>query len=238
MKQGLLHDLLTRGIDENGELRDPERHPERFKDSPLGRIPTEWEVVLGERLFSLHSGTAPAELREDGGGAALYLKVDDFNHPANQYGLNVAELTFGPRPGGSGVFSPGAIVFPKRGAAIFQNRVQILLRPVTVDPNLMVLHPLNVDAQFLQNYLIHFNLSNICDNSGLPQINNKHIYPLLFAVPDISEQRRVIASLDSLAARLRQEKVESMKLRTLKHGLMDDLLTGRVRVPIPEEATA
>ena len=39
MKQGLLHDLLTRGIDDNGELRDPVRHPEQFKDSPLGRIP-------------------------------------------------------------------------------------------------------------------------------------------------------------------------------------------------------
>ena len=44
MKQGLLHDLLTRGIDDNGELRDPDRHPEQFKDSPLGRIPREWEV--------------------------------------------------------------------------------------------------------------------------------------------------------------------------------------------------
>ena len=39
VKQGLLHDLLTRGIDDNGELRDPDRHPEQFKDSPLGRIP-------------------------------------------------------------------------------------------------------------------------------------------------------------------------------------------------------
>ena len=45
MKQGLLHDLLTRGIDDNGELRDPDRHPEQFKDSPLGRIPREWEVA-------------------------------------------------------------------------------------------------------------------------------------------------------------------------------------------------
>ncbi len=50
MKQGLLHDLLTRGIDENGELRDPERHPEQFKDSPLGRIPREWEVAPLENL--------------------------------------------------------------------------------------------------------------------------------------------------------------------------------------------
>ena len=45
VKRGLLHDLLTRGIDDNGELRDPERHPEQFKDSPLGRIPKEWEIT-------------------------------------------------------------------------------------------------------------------------------------------------------------------------------------------------
>ena len=45
VKQGLLHDLLTRGVDENGELRDPERHPEQFKDSELGRIPVNWKVA-------------------------------------------------------------------------------------------------------------------------------------------------------------------------------------------------
>jgi type I restriction enzyme S subunit len=44
MKAGLLHDLLTRGLDEQGNLRDPDAHPEQFKDSPLGRIPRGWEV--------------------------------------------------------------------------------------------------------------------------------------------------------------------------------------------------
>ena len=44
IKAGLLHDLLTRGLDENGELRDAIAHPEQFKDSALGRIPKEWEV--------------------------------------------------------------------------------------------------------------------------------------------------------------------------------------------------
>jgi type I restriction enzyme S subunit len=61
MKQGLLHDLLTRGIDEHGELRDPERHPEQFKDSPLGRIPRGWEVVpLGARLAGIDAGWSPS----------------------------------------------------------------------------------------------------------------------------------------------------------------------------------
>jgi type I restriction enzyme S subunit len=34
MKAGLLHDLLTRGLDEDGELRDAIAHPEQFKESP------------------------------------------------------------------------------------------------------------------------------------------------------------------------------------------------------------
>lgn len=37
MRQGLLNDLLTKGLDENGKLRDPKAHPEHFKDSSLGK---------------------------------------------------------------------------------------------------------------------------------------------------------------------------------------------------------
>lgn len=35
VRAGLLHDLLTRGSDKYGQLRDPAAHPEQFKDSPL-----------------------------------------------------------------------------------------------------------------------------------------------------------------------------------------------------------
>lgn len=45
VKQGLLHDLLTRGIDANGELRPPQSEaPHLYKPSPLGLIPKEWEI--------------------------------------------------------------------------------------------------------------------------------------------------------------------------------------------------
>ena len=65
IKQGLMQDLLTRGIDENGQIRSEETH--RFKDSPLGRIPEEWKVVeLGE-VFKLKSGmTRPCDTSESG----------------------------------------------------------------------------------------------------------------------------------------------------------------------------
>lgn len=44
VRAGLLHDLLTRGLDENGRLRDPIAHPEQFRDTESGRIPLEWHL--------------------------------------------------------------------------------------------------------------------------------------------------------------------------------------------------
>lgn len=43
VKRGLLHDLLTRGIDVNGVLRPPHTEVTHlYKESPLGWIPLEW----------------------------------------------------------------------------------------------------------------------------------------------------------------------------------------------------
>jgi len=46
MKQGLLHDLLTRGIDANGDLRPSQSEaPHLYKQTPLGWLPKEWEAL-------------------------------------------------------------------------------------------------------------------------------------------------------------------------------------------------
>lgn len=42
IKTGLMQDLLTKGIDAHGNIRSEAAH--EFKDSPLGRIPKEWEA--------------------------------------------------------------------------------------------------------------------------------------------------------------------------------------------------
>jgi type I restriction enzyme S subunit len=48
--------------------------------------------------------------------------------------------------------------------------------------------------------------------------------------PSIHEQRRIAAVLDAHDARIRAEEAVLAKRRQVKRGLMDDLLTGRVRV--------
>ena len=57
IKTGLMQDLLTRGIDEHGNIRSEETH--EFKDSPLGRIPVEWEITkLSSFVARLDAGVS------------------------------------------------------------------------------------------------------------------------------------------------------------------------------------
>jgi type I restriction enzyme S subunit len=66
IKTGLMQDLLTRGIDEHGNLRSEATH--EFKDSPLGRIPVEWDVKRLGEVVDLQVGYAfkSAWFTEDG----------------------------------------------------------------------------------------------------------------------------------------------------------------------------
>ena len=58
IKTGLTQDLLTRGIDEHGNIRSEKTH--EFKDSPLGRIPVEWACDhLALHLTTIEQGWSP-----------------------------------------------------------------------------------------------------------------------------------------------------------------------------------
>ena len=59
IKQGLMHDLLTRGVDASGRLRPPrEEAPGLYRESAVGWVPMEWEVVpFGHWLVGSHMGS-------------------------------------------------------------------------------------------------------------------------------------------------------------------------------------
>ena len=57
VKQGLLHDLLTRGIAANGELRPPQAEaPHLYQQSPLGWIPKDWDFSTVGEQFEIQLG--------------------------------------------------------------------------------------------------------------------------------------------------------------------------------------
>lgn len=63
-----------------------------------------------------------------------------------------------------------------------------------------------------------------------PQIGLAQVRNIVIPVPEINLQRSISAALDAAHAEIDLHEVQALKLRLLKSGLMDDLLTGRVRV--------
>ena len=70
------------------------------------------------------------------------------------------------------------------------------------------------------------------------KISAEKVRRLAMSVPSPQEQGRILNALARASERIDSERRHLDKLRTLKHGIMDDLPTGRVRVTVPGEATA
>ena len=69
------------------------------------------------------------------------------------------------------------------------------------------------------------------------KISGKIVSNLVVAIPSKTEQNQILALLAAGDAQLNSELEKLAVLRELKAGLMDDLLTGRVRVtPLLAEA--
>lgn len=73
IKAGLMHDLFTRGVLPNGQLRPPRSEaPELYQETEIGWIPRGWRVEQAGTLCSLITkGTTPAahEMWQEGEGS-------------------------------------------------------------------------------------------------------------------------------------------------------------------------
>lgn len=237
VKQGLLHDLLTRGIDDNGELRDPERHPDLFKYSALGRIPREWgAATLGEYCRARQGLQIPISHRFDtpAAGRSLYITIKLLNAG---FDPSIAEYVANPSPRVSCVEddvlvsrtgATGTIVTNVAGA--FHNN----FFAVDFDRTRMCRDYI---VAYLRSPTMHERMLAAAGTTTIPDLNHGDFYSLPLALPPIEEQRRIAQVSEVLSRRLDDECAQLRKLRLLKQGLMEDLLIGRVRVtPLLEGA--
>ncbi len=244
MKQGLLHDLLTCGINEHGELRDPQRHPDQFKDSELGRIPKEWEVRSLEEWVHPQSqityGIVQAGPHLPGG--VPYIRTGDMKWKrlsrkgllctsrriANSYlrsEVRTGDLVYAIRATVGKVLP----VPPELdGANLTQGTARIAPGPEV--NGAFLLWALRSQSAIRQ-------VEAVQKGTTFSEITLAQLRLLLVPCPsELGEQQEIAARLNALENSINEEDRELAKLRTLKQGLMDDLLTGRVRVNVEETA--
>jgi type I restriction enzyme, S subunit len=243
LKQGLLNDLLTRGIDDSGELRDPERHPEQFNDSPLGAVPAKWRVAT------------LADVVRDTGGLIQTGPFGSQLH-AHEYVMDGVPVVM-PKDIDGDHFNEARIsriterratdlvrYRLRRNDAVFARRGDLSrCAPVSANEEgwlcgtgcLLVRIP---HGGLLGEWLAAVYRHDIGQRqvaaravgSTMVNLNTSILSRLTVPIPPAPEQRESVRRLNELKNRMHSELDLLRKLHAVKSGLSDDLLTGRVRV--------
>ena len=200
-----------------------------YKQTELGLIPEDWEVKKLGDLVNIKSGDSPTKFKlSESNGKYPYLKVEDLNN-CNKYqslSRNYSKDKFS-------IVKENSIIFPKRGAAILNNKVRINIIPVQMDSNLMALTVKNEksNVEFLYYKITKEGLFKIADTSTIPQINNKHILPYKIPLPPLPEQKKIANCLSTWDVAIEKQNALINALTDRKKALMQQLLTGKKRLP-------
>ena len=245
IKTGLMQDLLTRGIDEHGNLRSEQTH--EFKDSPLGRIPVEWECASFGDCWgaSPQNGLYKPQSQYSDDGTPI-VRIDGFRNgdlidhqTFRRVGLAPAESrTFALEAGDLLVNRVNSIEWLGKAALVGS-----LTETTVFESNMM---RIRVDQKWLISEFAILLLSSphayhhfrLCAKTAIAQasINQEDARSLLVALPHRVEQQRIVDAVQAAHRADGRLKAATLKLRLLRTGLMQDLLTGNRRVtPLLEQ---
>jgi len=236
IKTGLMQDLLTRGIDEHGNLRSEETH--EFKDSPLGRIPVEWEVdnlanvsdfiTSGSRGWARYYSEEGAIFLRIGNLTRehIHMRFDDVvyvNPPLTSEGkrtaVNAGDLLIS-ITADLGIIAVIPDEFPE--AYVNQHIALVRLNKTKIVPCFA--------GWFLAGYRGQSQFDKLNESGAKAGLNLTTVNNLLVPRLDISEQEQIVETLEVNICSLKGYQSQLSKLRSLKTALMQDLLTGKKRV--------
>ncbi len=230
LKKGLMQQLFSQGIG----------HKE-FQDTKQGRIPKEWEVVKLEQLIEVKSGKRlpKGEKFSKIQTSYPYIRVLDFKDGTinlnnleyltpqlkkilNKYTIS-SEDVYISIAGSIGIV--GLVPNELNNANLTENAA-----------NLSIKEKKKLTKEFLYYYLD----SSIGQKeirlrktiTTLPKLAFKRIEKIPIVLPSIHEQKQLTSFLINLDRIIEEEIVNLNELMKIKQGLMQNLLTGKKRVPI------
>lgn len=246
IKAGLMHDLFTRGVLPNGQLRPVrEQAPELYQETAIGWIPRGWQHELLDNLAHRGSGHTPnKDHPEYWNGGIKWVSLADSNKLDQLY-ISDTELEISHKGivNSSAVLHPAGIVVLSRDAGV--GKSAITTEPMAVSQHFMCWKcDQKMNNHFLY-YWLQFNkrtFENIAMGSTILTIGLPYFKRLKIACPvELAEQQAIAKKLKSADARIFAMRDYLAKLRRQKLGLMQDLLTGKVPVTVdasPLEAVA
>jgi len=246
IKAGLMHDLFTRGVLPNGQLRPPQSEaPELYRETTIGCIPREWDlkrcadlcsricvgIVIQPTQYYVEDG-APAfrsaNIREDGIDPSNFVYMSAASNQLLVKSQVKAGDIISVRTGYPGT----SAVIPQEFEGA--NCIDILISTPSEE----------ISSDFLCAWInSSFGKEQVLrQQGGMAQqhFNVGEMRELLVVLPSLDEQVNIRSNIGAIADKLATERALLEKLHAKKLGLMQDLLTGKVRVKVdmPESTNA
>ena len=225
VKQGLMEELLTGGLGSEAIER--------------GEVPEGWEIGPIGKLACVKNGFAFKSkdfLQDDLDceSVAKVVRMSDFNGAE----INLDRCKSIAEKGTEKLIrfqlNAGDIVIAMSGATVGKLGIMPKAPEKTyLNQRVGCFEPKSGDVGFLWNVLRSPNFRNeiikLATGNAQPNISAKQIESVLIPIPTLAEQTRIADVLSSVDDRVKGHKDELGGLSRLKKGLMDDLLTGKVR---------
>ena len=245
IKMALMQELLTNGIDKNGQIRTPQTHT--YKQSELGLIPDEWEVMSlidvtdKNNRYSFTGGPFGSDLKssdyvERGVRVIQLQNIGDGEFKNNDFVYTLEQKA-------QELFScqifPNEIIMSKMGDPVGR----ACLIPNLEEKFIMCSDGIRikVDLNKFDNYFIFLAINNtsfrnlierVALGSTRKRIGLIELKTLKLKLPEFEEQKQIAKILTTQDKRIEMEETNLSKFKELKKGLMNDLLSGVVRVKV------
>lgn len=178
----------------------------------------------------------PREYQGRQGLAYPFFKVSDMNLPGNDRYMIVAQNWIDESDVtalGIRTYPAGTTIFPKIGGAIATNKRRQLLGAATFDNNVMGLIPGPVlEPDFLYTFLLSVDLAELQAGTSVPALSQAKVEKILVPTPPLPEQRRIVAELDTLQAKVdavkRLQGETSTELDALLPAILDRAFKGEL----------
>ena len=216
LKRGLMQDLFRHGVMEHTGL----------KKTRFGEVPEDWAVTnLAEHCEIVSGSHVKSDLVSKDSSLTPYLTgPDDFD----SIGVTVTKFTGEP----TNFCQSGDTLITVKGSGCGQSA--FVTQRACISRQLKSLRPCEeIDPKFLFYYtrIQQSFLNTIAEGTSIPGLSISDLETLPLPVPSEEEQEQIAKILWNSDQKVCQEKEHKEKLQQLKRGLMQDLLTGKVRTP-------
>lgn len=227
LKKGLMQTLLTKGIGHT-----------KFKKTEIGEIPEEWTLVKIGDVAKFQAGYAfkSSDYVDNGVKLVKITNVqqkdllwndtdflpEEFLNKYKEYSLEINDVIIAmTRP----IISSGIKICKVKKEdtpALLNQRVG---RFITSE---------NVNNKYLyqycfSNYFIN-KVNELCSTTGQPNISSNQLESIMISLPSTEEQEKIGSILLNVDEKMEEYENKKQRLEELKKGLMQQLLTGNIRI--------